>query len=243
MAQTTMKARLKGAQKGHSLLKKKADALSMRFRAILQKIIQTKVLMGEVMKEAAFSFAEAKYTAGEFNFVVLQNVGKSQVKVRMKRDNVAGVVLPMFEMFPDAADPYNLTGLGKGGENIAKMKKTYAKAVELLVDLATLQTCFITLDEAIKVTNRRVNAIEHVIIPRIENTISYITTELDERDREEFFRLKKVQKKKKKEKKEKQEAEDIRKAKAAEDKLGRDSRDVLKMSNLLEEDDEIPVLF
>lgn len=86
--------------------------------------------------------------------------------------------------------------------------------MELLVELATLQTCFITLDEAIKITNRRVNAIEHgiflllilgftkclkfkfiktfyvilVIIPKIENTLTYIVTELDEMEREEFFR-------------------------------------------------------
>lgn len=53
------------------------------------------------------------------------------------------------------------------------------------------------LDEVIKATNRRVNAIEHVIIPRYENTIKYIISELDEQDREEFFRLKKVQGKKK----------------------------------------------
>ena len=45
-----------------------------------------------------------------------------------------------------------------------------------------------TLDEVIKITNRRVNAIEHVVRPRIENTISYINSELDELDREEFYR-------------------------------------------------------
>lgn len=85
-----MKGRLKGAQKGHSLLKKKADALQMRFRMILSKIIETKTLMGEVMKEAAFSLAEAKFTTGDFNQVVLQNVTKAQIKIRTKRDNVAG---------------------------------------------------------------------------------------------------------------------------------------------------------
>uniref|UniRef100_A0A0N4ZFF9 V-type proton ATPase subunit D n=1 Tax=Parastrongyloides trichosuri TaxID=131310 RepID=A0A0N4ZFF9_PARTI len=205
MAQTLMKTRLKGAQKGHSLLKKKADALNLRFRDILKKIVRNKVLMGEVMKEAAFSLAEAKFTAGDFSHTVTQNVKTPQYRVRTKKDNVVGVILPVFEAYNDGPDTYDLTGLGKGGANIAKLKKNYQKAVELLVELATLQTCFITLDEAIKVTNRRVNAIEHVIIPKYENTLSYIVTELDEMEREEFFRMKKIQAKKKKDRAETEE--------------------------------------
>merc|ERR1719281_393351 len=103
---------------------------------------------------------------------------------------------------------------------MAIVKKNYQKAVELLVELASLQTSFITLDEVIKVTNRRVNAIEHVIIPKIERTLAYIVSELDELEREEFFRLKKVQDKKKKIKKEKEELAAPRKA-----KLGLDEND------------------
>ncbi|XP_014676726.1 PREDICTED: V-type proton ATPase subunit D-like [Priapulus caudatus] len=197
MAQTIMKARLKGAEKGHSLLKKKADALTLRFRAILKKIIETKVLMGEVMKEAAFSAAQAKFVIGDFNHVVLQNVTKAQTKVRSRKDNVAGVLLPVFEHYVDGSDSYELAGLARGGQQVSKIKKNYAKAVELLVELASLQTSFVTLDEVIKITNRRVNAIEYVIIPRITRTLAYIITELDEREREEFYRLKKIQGKKK----------------------------------------------
>lgn len=81
-------------------------------------------------------------------------------------------------------------------QQVQRCKEVYYKAIKLLVELASLQTAFIVLDEAIKVTNRRVNAIEHVILPRIDNTIRYITTELDETEREEFFRLKKIQEKK-----------------------------------------------
>ena len=68
----------------------------------------------------------------------------------------------------------------------------------MLIELASMQTSFLTLDEALKVTNRRVNALEHVVIPRIEGSIAYIIAELDEMEREEFFRLKMIQKKKKK---------------------------------------------
>ncbi|XP_019873035.1 V-type proton ATPase subunit D [Aethina tumida] len=230
-AQMLMKARLKGAQKGHSLLKKKADALQMRFRMILSKIIETKTLMGEVMKEASFSLAEAKFATGDFNQVVLQNVTKAWLKIKTKRDNVAGVNLPVFEWYEDGTDPNMLAGLSRGGQQLTKLKKNYQSAVKLLVELASLQTSFVTLDDVIKITNRRVNAIEHVIIPRIERTLAYIISELDELEREEFYRLKKIQDKKK-----------IIKAKAEQDKADRRAAGLLAENeathNLLDEGDE-----
>jgi len=219
-AQTLMKARLKGAQKGHSLLKKKSDALQMKFRLILKKIIDTKQLMGEVMKEASFSLAEAKFASGDFNQAVLQSVNKAQIKVKTKRDNVAGVTLPNFEAFQDGSDTNELAGLAKGGQQLKRLKVNYQKAINLLVELASLQTSFITLDEVIKVTNRRVNAIEHVIIPKIERTLQYIVSELDELEREEFFRLKKVQDKKKKIRKEKEAMMEERKARGLDEEDG-----------------------
>lgn len=52
--------------------------------------------------------------------------------------------------------------------------QAYLKAVKLLIELASLQTAFLTLDEAIKTTNRRVNALDNVVRPKLENTIAYI---------------------------------------------------------------------
>jgi len=230
MAQTIMKGRLKGAQKGHSLLKKKSDALTVRFRQILKKIIEAKVLMGDVMKEAAFSLAEAKFTMGDFNHLVLQNANKAQMKVKSKKDNVAGVSLPIFECYQDGADSYEYTGLARGGQQVDRLKKNYAKAIELLVQLASLQTSFVTLDEVIKITNRRVNAIEHVIIPRIERTLEYITTELDEREREEFYRMKKIQRKK-------------NEMRAASDKYKKEQDRLEAVANLLTDNTDEDLLF
>merc|ERR1712176_1416729 len=84
-----------------------------------------------------------------------------------------------------------------GGAVINACRETYVKAVTQLIKLASLQTAFKTLDEEIKMTSRRVNALEYVLIPRIEDIIAYIIQEMDEQAREEFFRVKKVVEKKK----------------------------------------------
>ncbi|GHJ89153.1 hypothetical protein NliqN6_5555 [Naganishia liquefaciens] len=196
---TLTKQRLKGAQTGHSLLAKKRDALMMKFRAILRKVDEAKRLMGRVLQLASFSLAEVTYaTGGEIGFQVQESVRQASYTVRAKSENVSGVMLPAFEgVRSKEGNDFNLTGLSRGGQQVQRCRETYVKAVGTLVELASLQTAFMILDEVIKATNRRVNAIEHVIIPRLDNTVAYINSELDEMDREEFFRLKKIQGKKK----------------------------------------------
>jgi len=193
-----MKVKLVGAKKGHSLLKKKADALTMRLRNLLRSILEAKDEMGKAFKEGNFALAEVKYAAGDIKPIVIENVGSAQKRVETRIDNIAGVKVPVFKAVDKAdAVSFDHTGLSKGGQQIAKARNTFSKSVDVLVQLATLQTSFVILDEAIKVTSRRVNALDTVVIPRIANTVAYIKSELDELEREEFFRLKRSQDKKK----------------------------------------------
>lgn len=189
-----VKARLIGATRGHALLKKKSDALTVQFRQILKNIVATKESMGTIMKASSFALTEAKYVAGEnIKHSILENVKTASLKVRSRTENVAGVKLPKFEYFTEGETKNDLTGLARGGQQVQGCRTAYVKAIEVLVELASLQTSFLTLDAAIKTTNRRVNALENVVKPRLENTILYIKGELDELEREDFFRLKKIQ--------------------------------------------------
>lgn len=194
-----IQGRLVGASRGHALLKKKADALTVQFRAILKKIYHAKEKLGSQMKGSYFALTEAKYAAGDrVALTIRDNVAHAQVRVRAAADNVAGVRVPKFQVdYQGNESNMELTGLGKGGQQVQACRKTYLETLELLVELASLQTAFLTLDEALKTTNRRVNALENVVKPKLENTVAYIKGELDELEREEFFRLKKVQAKKK----------------------------------------------
>jgi V-type H+-transporting ATPase subunit D len=198
-ALNNMKVKLKGAQKGHSLLKRKSDALTSRFRLILQRIKEAKLQMGKTMKQAAFALAEVNFTAGDINYAVRERVGSASLKVRARMENVSGVQLPVFELVNDGAAEAGTQWLGRGGQQVQKCREAFHRALQALVELAGLQTAFYVLDDVIRATNRRVNALEYVVLPRVDNTVAYITSELDEQDREDFFRLKKVQGNKKKE--------------------------------------------
>lgn len=201
MTLQVFKGRLGGAKKGWSLLKKKRDALKARFQALLKDIVDTKLAVGASLKTASFALAKSHWAmAGDdITSTVVERSKRASVTCKLSGDNVAGVSLPTFKMTHDESKDVSTAtlGLGHGGAVINACRGEYVKAVAMLVHLATLQTHFKTLDEEIKMTSRRVNALEYVLIPRIEFICHHITQEMDEEAREEFFRVKKVVEKKK----------------------------------------------
>ena len=146
---------------------------------------------------AFFSLTQAEYAAGNFKQKVSEGSMTARIRVGAGVDNVAGVKLPVFSKYETgaAADNQSL-GLVGGGKKIVAVREKFTALLDMLIKLASLQTSFVTLDEAMKVTNRRVNALENVTIPKIEGTLAYIGRELDELEREDFTRLKLVQGKK-----------------------------------------------
>ena len=92
-----LKGKLKGAQKGYDLLKKKADALALKFRALLREIREIKLKVGELAKEALFSYTEVRFVANDISPTVIQSVGNMPMLLMMTIDNVAGVRVPEFQ--------------------------------------------------------------------------------------------------------------------------------------------------
>lgn len=109
------------------------------------------------MQVAAFSLAEVSYAVGgDIGFQVQESARQARFRLQTKQENVSGVFLPQFEsVISEGNNDFGLTGLGKGGQQVQRCRETYSKAVETLVELASLQTAFVILDEVIKVVNRR----------------------------------------------------------------------------------------
>lgn len=97
--------------------------------------------MGRVMQIAAFSLAEVTYAVGgDIGYQIQESAKQARFRIRTKQENVSGVFLPQFESYTtEGNNDFGLTGLGKGGQQVQRCRETYARAVETLVELASLQ--------------------------------------------------------------------------------------------------------
>ena len=151
--------------------------------------------MGVDYKEALLGLAGATFAAGDFSRAVVDHVKtKTSVRLTVHSENIAGVHLPVFTLKgeDEQSEDNALLGLAGGGQAITQAREKFTEFLKILVQIASLQTQFITLDEALKMTNRRVNALEFVVIPKFTMIIAFIIDELSELDREDFVRIKKT---------------------------------------------------
>ena len=206
MAHLQSKGKLKSANKGKDLLKRKADALKVQFLQVTKNLIELKKDLGSNFNKSLIFLEKANFStsSGDVSRIVDENVrSRADVKLTLKTKPVAGVTLPQFGIRNIEEEKYGesqILGITGGGQTLNITKKHFYEFLKKIVEIATLQTSYLAIDECLKSTNRRVNALEYIVVPRIEYTIKYIVTELDERAKEEKFKIKKVLQNKKKHK-------------------------------------------
>ncbi|XP_028026048.1 V-type proton ATPase subunit D-like [Bombyx mandarina] len=193
-----IKRRQEHVDRGYELLKRKAEGLRIKGRQVASELIATHGLLSHKMKEAYMSLAAIKFTNGESNALVLENVEQAQIRVQRITENVSGVTTTYLEAIEETGvtNALQYAGLGAGGHRTSEAKKSFREAVHLVLKLASLRKTCVLLDEAIRIAWRKVNGIEKVIMPKLRNTEHYILVEIDECEREEFHRLKMVKAKK-----------------------------------------------
>lgn len=187
-----LKARLKTAVRGHKLLKDKSDEMIRRFSVIIRR---DKILREEV--EAAMAgtlkqFAVARSLTGEEAVEQAFSMPASPVEIECGIANVMGVEVPRIKVARSEGGfkfPYSFAGLTSEADASVEM---LVKLMPKLVELAEIEKTVRMLADEIERNKRRVNALEYVMIPQLEETIKYISIKLDENERSAQTRLMKV---------------------------------------------------
>lgn len=187
-----LKARLNTAVRGHKLLKDKSDEMVRRFSVIIR---ENKRLRDEVESELSSvlkQFAVARSVTPAYRAETAFAMPSSSVVARCGISSIMGVQVPEIEMLGGSENaylPYALTEIT--GEADYSVKQA-AKLLPKMVKLAETEKAVRLLADEIERNKRRVNALEYVMIPQLEETIKYIKSKLDENERAAVVRLMKV---------------------------------------------------
>jgi V/A-type H+-transporting ATPase subunit D len=190
-----LKQREKLAIKGHSLLKEKRNALIMEFFNILERVKGSRENVSEKLIDAYKDLTAAQIIMGDLAVRKAAMSVKESVNVDIESRSIMGVVVPVMDY---DVQKRNIVERGYGfmdtSVKLDEAAKEFEESIALIIELAEVEKTIILLAGEIESTKRRVNALEHIIIPRIKNTVKYIEMRLEEMDRENFVRLKMIKK-------------------------------------------------
>ncbi|NJE26221.1 V-type ATP synthase subunit D [Thermococcus sp. MV5] len=188
-----LKRRIKLAEKGHKILKEKQDALIMEFFTIYDEAI---ALRRELNQKIAEAFEQLRLAEIDMGVVRLSETAlsvKPNREINIKRRNIMGVPVPLIEAEGFRRDPYERGyAFVSTSPKVDVAAEKFEEVLELAIRLAEIEETLKRLAKEIEKTKRRVNALEYIIIPRMKETVKYISQHLDEMERENFFRLKRV---------------------------------------------------
>ncbi|TFF87016.1 V-type ATP synthase subunit D [Candidatus Thorarchaeota archaeon] len=186
----SLRNRKKLAERGHDLLKEKRDSLIMEFFNAIAEIKETRDHVERALAEAFSSLTQAKMIMGPARVVEFAYASRVAANLDISTRTIMGVRVPVLSVqqyFPEI--PYSLPD---SSTKLDSMSEKFAEALKAIVKLAEIESTVKRLALEIERTKRRVSALETIVIPRLERSAQYVKLALEEREREDFYRIKMV---------------------------------------------------
>lgn len=185
------------AVQGMDLLKQKRDALLIEFMSVMDETLRLSGSLQKAVSEAQYSLAVAKSVDGNVSVRSVAMATKGEVSIDMTGTKIMGVSVPVVTKGKSPKRSsftrgYSITGVSS---RIDETADRFENILDVIIEYADIETRLKRLGEEIQKTNRRVNALEQITVPGLKEQVAYIRQTLDERAREDLFRLKKVKKK------------------------------------------------
>lgn len=182
-----LRRRLVLAERGHKLLKDKLEEIMRRFLEIMRRLYDIHASVTAMWSKVFLSFALVRCRSSQKDLERLLPEGVLSLDV--KREKVFNLVIPNFKIRGSSVSDYDF--LNTESELDIGIKKTQ-ELLEDLMEMARLWKAVELLSREIEVTRRRVNALEHILIPSIKETIRYISSRLEEMERSYQVQLMRV---------------------------------------------------
>ena len=194
MELTRLKRKLVTTRRGHKLLKDKRDELMRQFLILVRENMELRKKVEAGLAAANKNFVIAKSTMSEEAVNVAFMTPKQEVSLEVSQKNVMSVDIPVFEYRARTSDPNDIYSYGFAftSSDLDDAVKSLSDLLPDMLKLAETEKACQLMAAEIEKTRRRVNALEHVIIPETEAGIKMITMKLDENERSTQIRLMKV---------------------------------------------------
>lgn len=188
-----LKQKIKLSQLGHKLLKMKRDGLMYELFNVLPKVKDIRANLVKDYKRCLGKIGTAQAFEGVINIKSIAYTRKNPPTLKVGRKNVMGVVVPVVQA-DTVKRPISERGYGILGTSslIDETVDAYESLIEEIIRAAELETTLKRILEEMEKTKRRVNALEFKVIPELTSVRDFITLRLEEIERENIFRLKKI---------------------------------------------------
>jgi V/A-type H+-transporting ATPase subunit D len=188
-----LKDRIDLAENGHEILEKKRDGLIHEFMQVIDDAQDVNEELAQLYSEARLKMLMAKVYDGEDAVRSSAMSISQEPTVESTTSNIMGVVVPEISSEKVRTDILSREyGITSATSRIDSTADKYEELVEKIIQAAETQTKILRLLDEIEKTKRRVNALEHKVIPEMQDSLDYVSQTLEETEREETFRMKKV---------------------------------------------------